>query len=70
MILNDILRAVASFLRHDNDDYVDRLHYFDTVIGLSIYLIFISSNSFAGSALQCLTSNEASGSLISYVHSM
>ena len=48
MILDDIIKQVNSFLRNYNDDIVDRFYYVYTVIGLSIYLLFITSKQYYG----------------------
>ena len=67
----DILAQFSTFLRRFNDDAIDRLHYLHTVIGLSIYLVFLSSKLYLGDPLQCaIHGNSISSDMAKYIHSM
>lgn len=68
MILDDVLKAFTRFLKHGNDDYVDRFHYLYSVIGLSVYLFFITSKQYLGEPLTCMP--HVNGDFNKYAHSM
>ncbi len=68
MILDDVLQTVRKFLNHGNDDYIDRFHYLYTVVGLSVYMFFLSSKQYLGQPLTCIPG--ATLDLASYAESM
>ncbi len=68
MILDEVLKTFARFLSHGNDDFIDRFHYLYTVIGLSVYMFFVTSKQYLGDPLTCMPST--GGDLPSYAHSM
>ena len=68
MIVDDILKAFTTFLRHGNDDYVDRFHYLYTVIGFSVYLFFLNSKVYMGAPLVCM--DMMNKDFNDYAHSM
>lgn len=55
-LVGQIIDTFSLLLRHGNDDYVDRFHYFYTVIGFSVYLLWINSNIYMGPPLVCMDS--------------
>jgi hypothetical protein len=70
MILDEILKQVNSFLRNYNDDVTDRFYYVYSVIGLSIYLVFITSKQYLGDMIQCNFNKDMNADTIKYIHSM
>jgi len=54
MILNEIIKSLSAFFRHDNDDFVDRMHYMYTVGALAIFLVCISAKLQVGEVIQCV----------------
>ena len=70
MILDDIIKQVNSFLRNYNDDIVDRFYYVYTVIGLSIYLLFITSKQYYGDLIQCNFNKDINAESMKYMQSM
>jgi hypothetical protein len=70
MILDEVLKQVNGFLRNYNDDVVDRFHYVYTVIGLSIYLVFLTSKQYLGDMIQCNFNGGFNGDTIKYATTM
>jgi hypothetical protein len=68
MLLDDILQQFSRFLKHGNDDRIDRFHYLYTVIGLSVYLAFITSKQYYGEQIQCIPASHSDYN--KYAHSM
>lgn len=68
MLIEDVLKTCRSFLRHGNDDFIDRFHYTYTVIGLSIYLFFITTKQYYGEPINCVA--HGSGELVKFAHSI
>lgn len=68
MFIEDVLKTFRSFLRHGNDDFIDRFHYVYTVIGLSVYLFFITTKQYYGEPINCVV--HGSGELVRFAHSM
>jgi hypothetical protein len=68
MLLKDLREVANSFFKKFNDDPIDRLHYFHTVVGLAIYLLFITSKTYYGEPIQCVVNNNAE--VTKYIHSM
>ncbi|CAF0709636.1 unnamed protein product [Brachionus calyciflorus] len=70
MIINDILKQLSSFLRSHNDDIIDRFHNLYSVIGISIYVVILSSKQYYGEPLQCTIRNSINGDTAKFFHSM
>ena len=68
MIIQEIRGIFSSFFQRYNDDSVDRLYYLHTVVGLSIYVLFITSKSYYGEPIQCVVNNNGEAS--KFIHSM
>lgn len=69
MIIYDVIDSFSRFLRHGNDDSVDRFHYLYTVIGLCVYLLFINGNVYLGAPLVCMQGMQ-NDDFNKYAHSM
>jgi hypothetical protein len=70
MILDDIFKQFNSYLNNYNDDLVDRFYYVYSVIGMAIYLVFITSKQYYGEVIQCHLGRDLPGETVKYINSM
>lgn len=70
MILNDILKLATVFNDNSNDDVVDKLYYKYSVVGMSVYLLFLTIKQYVGDPIQCIVNSGTSGEIVKYIHSM